>query len=49
MAYRICIILKDDIHKKLRSYQAKLIQKNQSTCSFSQTINHVLKAYFDKK
>jgi len=49
MGYRICVMLEDDIHKKLRAYQSKLIQKKQSSCSFSQTINHVLKAYFGKK
>jgi len=38
-----CLILDDDVDKKLRSYQAKLIQKNNGSCSYSQAINHALR------
>ncbi len=40
---RICLILEEDVDKKLRSYQAKLIQKKNGSCSYSQTINHALR------
>ena len=40
---RICLMLDDDVDKKLRSYQAKLIQKKNGSCSFSQAVNHALR------
>ncbi len=40
---RICLMLEDDVDKKLRSLQAKLIQKKVGSCSFSQAINHALR------
>ncbi len=40
---RICLMLEDDVDKKLRSHQAKLIQKRKDSCSFSQAINHALR------
>jgi hypothetical protein len=46
MNQRICVILEDDIHKKLRTVQAKLIQENQKSFSFSDVINHTLRQYF---
>lgn len=45
---RTCLILDDDVDRKLRHYQAKLIQKNSSSCSYSQAINHVLRGYLEK-
>ena len=40
---RICLMLEDNVDKKLRSHQAKLIQKKKGSCSYSQAINHALK------
>jgi len=40
---RICLILEEDVDKKLRSHQAKLIQKRIGPCSYSQAINHALR------
>ena len=44
MDKRTCLMLDDD--KKLRRYQAKLIEKNQSAFSYSDVINHILRKYF---
>jgi len=49
MAKRICCVIDDDVNKKLRLYQAKLIQKNQGSYSYSKVINHLLRVYFNKK
>jgi len=43
MAKRITIMLGDDLEKKVRSYQAKKIQKENSSYSFSKAINDVLR------
>ena len=42
MAKRITIMLDDELEKKLRLKQAKLIQKTKNTVSFSQVINEVI-------
>lgn len=46
MDKRICLMIDDDIDKKLRLYQAKMIKKNQISYSYSQVINMVIKQYF---
>ena len=43
MAKRITIMLEDDIDKKLRLKQSKMIQKEQRSVSFSSVLNSVLK------
>jgi hypothetical protein len=43
MAKRITVMIDDDIDKKLRQYQAKMIQQSSGAYSYSKTINDVLK------
>jgi len=49
MDKRICLMIDDDVDKKLRVHQAKLIQKTQSSCSYSQAVNHAIRIAFEKK
>jgi len=46
---RICLILEDDVDRKLRLHQAKLIQNSKSSISYSQTINHALRVAMKMK
>jgi len=46
MNKRVCVIIDDDVDKKLRLFQAQLIRKNQGSCSYSDTINYSLGKYF---
>ncbi|GAF69776.1 unnamed protein product [marine sediment metagenome] len=43
MSKRITIMLDDDLDKKLRALQAKAIQKNQGSYSFSKALNDTLR------
>jgi hypothetical protein len=43
MAKRITVMIDDDIDKKLRQYQAKMIQQSSGAYSYSKTLNDVLK------
>ncbi len=43
MSKRVTIVIDDDIDKKLRFRQAKMIQQNQTAYSFSKTLNEVLR------
>lgn len=43
MSKRITIIMEDEIDKKLRLKQAKLIQNSMSAVSYSSVINQTLK------
>ena len=43
MNKRVTIMIDDDLDKKLRLRQAKLIQKNQTSVSYSKTLNDVLR------
>ncbi len=43
MVKRVTIMIDDDNDKKLRIMQAKVIQKEQTSHSFSKTINEVLR------
>ncbi len=45
---RICVVLEDDVYKKIRLHQAKLIKTNHKSYSFSFTINDVLRKHFMK-
>jgi hypothetical protein len=40
---RVTIIIEDDIDKKLRQRQAKILQQTNQTYSYSKTINDVLR------
>lgn len=42
MLRRITIMLDDDLQKKLREKQAKLIKKGNKSVSFSQVVNQTL-------
>ena len=43
MAKRVTIMIADDLDKKLRLRQAKLIQQTQRTVSYSSVINEGLR------
>lgn len=43
MAKRITVMIADDVDKKLRAKQAKIIQKTNSSYSYSKVINDALK------
>ena len=43
MARRVTIMIEDDLDKKIRVYQAKKIQKENSTFSYSKTVNELLR------
>lgn len=44
MSKRITIMLNDETDKKIRTYQAKRIQKTQSSYSFSAAVNELLES-----
>ena len=41
--HRVTIMLDDDLDKKLRMRQARMIQQEQGSHSFSKTLNEVLR------
>ena len=43
MAKRVTIMIDDDIHKKLRIMQSKMIKDSEGSVSFSQVINEMVK------
>ena len=43
MAKRVTIMIDDDIDKKLRLRQAKLIQQEQSSYSYSKVLNEIIR------
>jgi len=43
MPKRVTIMLDLDIDKKLRHRQAKIIQEEQASCSFSRVLNETLR------
>ena len=43
MAKRVTIMIDDELDKKLRNIQAKLIQKENTSVSYSKVINIMLK------
>jgi len=45
MGRRVTIMLDDDIDKKLRLRQAKIIQQEQASCSYSRVVNDVLRKF----
>jgi len=48
MAKRITIMIDEDIDKKLRQLQAKLIQETSSSISYSQVINETIRKSIKK-
>lgn len=48
MAKRVTIMLDDDLDKKLRQLQAKMIQETTSSVSFSNVLNETLKKSIKK-
>ncbi len=43
MSKRVTIMIDDDLDKKIRMRQAKMIQQNQASYSFSKTLNEILR------
>jgi len=43
MSKRVTIMIDDDLDKKLRMKQAKMIQKEQASYSYSKTLNSTLR------
>ncbi len=43
MSIRVTIMIDEDLDKKLRLRQAKRIQKEQASCSFSKMLNETLR------
>lgn len=43
MSKRVTIMIDDDLDKKLRQYQAKMIQQSTGAYSYSKAINEVLR------
>jgi len=43
MGKRVTIMIDDDLDKKIRLRQSKMIQQNQTSYSFSKTLNDVLR------
>ena len=48
MAVRITVMLEDEIVKKLRAKQSKMIQESNSSVSFSHIINETLRSNLKK-
>jgi len=45
MRKRVTIVIDEDLDKKIRFRQAKLIQQKQSSYSYSSVLNEVLRKY----
>ena len=43
MGRRVTFMIDDDIDKKLRLRQAKIIQQEQASCSYSRVVNDTLR------
>jgi len=46
MSKRVTIIIDEDINKKLRDLQAKVIKRRNTAYSYSRVINDSLRKYF---
>ena len=49
MAKRITIMIDDDLNKKVRLLQSKIIQKENKSASFSSVLNSLLEEDLSKK
>lgn len=45
MSRRVSVMIDDDLDKKLRLRQAKIIIHEQSSCSYSKVLNNTLRKY----
>jgi len=45
MSKRVTIMIDEDINKKLRLRQAKIITQEQVSCSYSRVLNETLRKY----
>lgn len=45
MEKRICLMIDEDVDKKIRLKQAQFIQKNHKSYSYSKTLNLILENY----
>jgi hypothetical protein len=43
MSRRVTVMIQEDIDKKIRNYQSKMIQKKKSTYSYSRAVNDLLR------
>ena len=43
MSKRVTIVIDDDLDKKLRIRQAKIIQQENASCSYSRVLNEMLR------
>jgi len=43
MSKRVSIVIDDDLDKKIRAHQAKIIKKQNSPHSFSKTVNDLIR------
>ncbi len=43
MSRRVTIVIDEELDKKLRLRQAKIIQQENSSCSFSRVVNDTLR------
>jgi len=48
MSKRVTIIIYDELDKKIRLGQAKIMQKEQSSCSYSRVVNDILRKSLKK-
>lgn len=48
MSKRVTIMITPDLDKKVRAYQAKIMQKQNSTYSYSKAVNDILRKCFQK-
>jgi len=45
MSKRVTIVIDDDLDKKIRFRQAKIIQQKQASCSYSRVVNDALRKF----
>jgi hypothetical protein len=43
MSRRVTIMMEDELDKKVRAYQAKKMQKENSTYSYSKAVNDIVR------
>ena len=46
MPKRVTIMIEDDLDKKIRVYQSKVMQKKNDTYSYSKAVNDLLRKAF---
>ena len=43
MGRRVTVMIEDELDKKIRHYQAKILQKKNSTYSYSKAVNDLIR------